>query len=75
MALHEGKQQLFLGRKIAVERGRLHADLGGELAHRDGLVAMPSDQTDRGVADRRFSLLAVGAGGTCHLQIIKQTFI
>ena len=44
MLAHQREQQVFLGREIAVERGRLHADLGGELAHRHGLIAMPRDQ-------------------------------
>ena len=75
MPLHQGKQQVFLGREIAVEGGGLHADLGGELAHRDGLVAMPRDQIDRRVADRHLGFFAVGACGARHPQIIKQTFI
>ena len=46
------EQQFLLGRDMVVERSRLDADLGGELAQAHGGVAMLEDQAQPGFADR-----------------------
>ena len=66
MQVEQGEEQVFLGWKVAIERRRLHADVGGDLAHRHRLVAMAGEQIERGGQDRRLRLLTEGASRPCH---------
>ncbi len=63
---HQREQQFLLVGEIAVESGGLHADLGGEKAHRHRLEPAPGDQPHRRLAYRVLRLFAVRSDGSGH---------
>ena len=59
MLAHQIEKQLLLGADVIVERSRLDADLGGELAQAHGFVPVLEDQAQSGLADRLHRLRAI----------------
>jgi hypothetical protein len=66
MFAHQREEEVFLGRDIAVERGGLHADLGGKLAHGHRLVAVARHQRQRRLAQGRLGAPTVGTRRSRH---------
>ena len=59
MRLHQIEQQALLVGRVVIERSGLHADFGGDGAHRHGSIAAPRKKPQRSRADARASDIGV----------------